>query len=263
MEKEINEMTMEFAGEMYDFINESGKNIADFPVEFQAAAKAAIQMKKEFGVSEIAEICEKWQTANPGEYPYVRLFDAFGIRPEDQILNLGNEYDWPDDADDYRTKGPSARWLDDFIDEYVTVNLSAGDNEKLKKLYGEALNDLAERMSEDCYENVDWEKIAGEYFDEVDTDYDDEDDEDDEVRDENPDSWNNIFKRIIRGEDEDGDMECAFSEYMVRFNSRNYRYDDIIKHSVWVDIWAALGCQTTAYEFLTRYCEVKPLENEE
>lgn len=45
MEKEINEKTMDFASEMYDFIERPEKKVTDFPAEFQAAAKAAVQMK--------------------------------------------------------------------------------------------------------------------------------------------------------------------------------------------------------------------------
>ena len=256
MEKEINEKTMDFASEMYDFIERSEKKVTDFPAEFQAAAKAAIQMKRGFAIPEMAEIFDRWLAANPGDQPYVRLFDAVGIRPADEILNLGDRHDWPRDAGDY-SEGPSAGWLDIFVDERVTVNLPAADNERLKDLYGEAIDNLAERMSEDEWGNIDWEKIAGEYFDEVDTD--DDDDEDDGTADEDHDSWNSIFRRIISGDDEDGDMDMAFSEYMDRFNGRNYRYDKTIRHSVWVDVWAALGCQMTAYEFLTKYCDVKPI----
>lgn len=257
MEKEINEKTMDFAVEMYDFIEDSDLDVTDFPVEFQAAAKAAVQMKKKFAVREMAEICEKWLAENPGDYPYVRLFDAFGIRPKDEILNLGGIDDWPRDMDDYSSPGPSARWLDTFIGEHVTVNLSDDDNEKLKALYGEALYNLADSMSLDGFLNINWEKIAEEYFDEVDID-DYDNDDDDDTADEDPDSWNSIFRRIISGEDEDGDMDMAFSEYVDRF-SRNYRYDDTIKNSVWVDVWAALGCQMTAYEFLTKHCDVRPI----
>lgn len=254
MEKEINEMTTDFAREMYDFIERSDKKVTDFPAGFQAAAKAAVQMKKGFAIPEMAEIFDKWLAANPGGHPYVRLFDAVGIRPAGEILNLGDRHDWPADADDY-SEGPSAGWLDNFVDGHVTVNLPAGDNERLKDLYGEALDNLAERMSEDGYGNVDWEKIAGEYFDEVDID----DDDDDETAAGSHDSWNSIFRRIISGDDEDGDMDMAFSEYVDRFKGRNYRYDETIRNSVWVDVWAALGCQMTAYEFLTKYCEVIPI----
>ena len=60
MEKEINEKTMDFASEMYDFIERSEKKVTDLPAELQAAAKAAIEMKRQLAITEMEEMFDRW-----------------------------------------------------------------------------------------------------------------------------------------------------------------------------------------------------------
>ncbi len=228
---QVSEKTMAFADEMYNLIKDSSKDMSEFKPELQAAIYAINVMEREDAVGEIAAVCDGWLAANPGEYPYIRLFDAFGIAPSQTVCDLAEE-------------SSDLGWLSEFTGADVTVTDA--------NVMGYLENSYDDFLIENMFLTV---SDMNRYFDEYDSD---------------DDKWFRIIEKIRDEKDIDPAEYMYFRvELDKRYIKENSEFDNV-RRAEWTDIWAAFcdlerrnsGDSISAYEFLTKYCEVRPAENE-
>lgn len=215
----------------YDIINARYIGVPAGNPDLMACAEA-IRSRNETesdAIVRLYDACEKWLAANPGEYPYVRLFDAFHAFtgfPYQRGLYGAFQYRRPDDVHEYD-------WLG------VRGDVTVTDENVMKTVSRNYLIELGLHM---FLTETEYQRLR------------------DQIKDAGGRGAELLRKQHNGGrltKKEEQEIDGEFRKRYALSKSELDRVDGLM----WFDIWRAFICAdyVTAYEFLTKYCEVRPI----